>query len=487
MALNFRALLKVAGVLLLVMGGAMFLPLIVGLIYNEPTSVKSFLFVSIPCLIIGAALVFFIHIKNSQFRIRDGYLIVSICWALASLVGAIPFVISGAIPSYVDAVFETCSGLSTTGASILADIEALPQSMLFWRSFNHWIGGMGILLLAVALLPAMGMGGHFMVKAESPGPTLSKITPKVSDTAKMFYLLYSFYTVLEIILLLMGGMSLYDSMIHTFGSVGTGGFSNYNSGIAAFDSAYIDGVLTVFMFLSGTSYFLYFVAFRRGFGAFLRDGEFKLYVYIISGATLLIMLGLMGFGVVDTWFEAFRFGIFQVVSITTTTGFANADFALWPIFCQMILFLLFFVGGCSSSTAGGIKPIRLLVLFKLIKRTVGLKLHPSSVAPLKLDNRILPVEVPSGIAAFTFLYIVTFFAGGLIVSLDNVDLMTTFSAVGACLGNIGPGFGGIGPLSNYSFFSDGSKIVLSYLMIAGRLELFTVIILFTRKFWYPYG
>jgi trk system potassium uptake protein TrkH len=487
MDLNFRALAKIAGVLLLVLGGSMILPMVVGLIYREPSSVQAFLVVIVPCLVAGGSLAFFTKTTSRRFTIRDGYLIVSVSWALASLIGAVPFVVSGAIPSYVDAVFETCSGFSTTGASILPDIEALPQSMLFWRSFTHWIGGMGILILAIALLPAMGIGGQFLAKAESPGPTLSKMTPKMSDTAKMFYILYSIYTVAEILLLMFGGMSLFDACIHTFGTVGTGGFSSYNVGIMAFDSAYIDGVITVFMFLSGTSYFLYFLVLRRGPRAFLQDGEFKLYFSIVAVATLLVTLALWGFGVYDSPLEAFRHGIFQVVSIVTTTGFANADFVLWPVFCQMVLFLLFFVGGCSASTAGGIKPIRLLVLGKLVKRTIDLKLHPSSVTPLKLDNRILPVEVPAGIAAFTFLYLLLFFAGGILISLDNVDLMSTFSAAGACLGNIGPGFGAIGPLSNYSVFSDGSTIALSFLMITGRLELFTLIILFTKKFWYPYG
>lgn len=487
MDLNLRALTKVAGVLLLVLGSAMILPLIVGIIYHEPVSIRAFLIVIVPCLLAGGALAYFPKIKTRQFRIRDGYLIVSVSWISASLIGALPFVISGSIPSYVDAVFETCSGFSTTGASILTDIEALPQSMLFWRSFTHWIGGMGILILAIALLPAMGISGQFLAKAEAPGPTLSKLTPKISDTAKMFYILYSIYTVAEILLLMAGGMNLFDASIHTFGTVGTGGFSNYNYSVGFFESAYIDGIITLFMFLSGTSYFLYFLVLRRGPRAFFRDGEFKVYFSVVAVATGLIMAGLWGFGVYDTPFEAFRYGIFQVVSIVTTTGFSSADFVLWPTFCQMILFLLFFVGGCSASTAGGIKPIRLLILGKLVRRTVELKLHPSSVTPLKLDNRILPVEVPSGIAAFTFLYILLFFAGGILVSLDNVDLISSFSASGACLGNIGPGFGAIGPLSNYSIFSDGSTIVLSFLMIAGRLELFTVIILFTKKFWYPYG
>lgn len=487
MDLNLRALIKIAGVLLLVLGGAMILPLIVGLIYKEPVSVRAFLIVILPCLIAGGSLAYFPKTKTHKFRIRDGYLVVSVSWVLASFVGAIPFVISGSIPSYVDAVFETCSGFSTTGASILPDIEALSKSMLFWRSFTHWIGGMGILILAIAILPAMGIGSQFLAKAESPGPTLSRLTPKISDTAKMFYILYSIYTIAEIVLLMLGGMSLYDAAIHTFGTVGTGGFSNYNYSIGAFDSAYVDGVITLFMFLSGASYFLYFLVLRRGPKAFLQDGEFKVYFVITLAATLLVTLGLWGFGIYDSPLTAFRYGVFQVVSIVTTTGFSTTDFALWPTFCQMVLFLLFFVGGCSSSTAGGIKPVRHLVLGKLVRRTVELKLHPSSVTPLKLGNRILPVEVPSGIAAFTFLYILLFFAGGIVVSLDNVDFISSLSASGSCLGNIGPGFGQIGPLSNYSVFSDGSTMVLSFLMIVGRLELFTLIVLFTRKFWYPYG
>jgi len=487
MDLNLRALTKVAGLLLVVLGGSMMLPLIVGLLYHEPESVRAFIVVIVPCLLAGGVLILIPGRQKSRFSIRDGYLIVTVSWALASLIGAIPFVLSGAIPSYVDAVFETCSGLSTTGASILPDIESLSKSILFWRSFTHWIGGMGILILAVALLPTLGIGGQFLAKAESPGPSLSKVTPKISDTAKMFYLLYCVYTVLEVILLMFGGMNLYDALIHTFGTVGTGGFSNYNNSIAHFDSAYIDGVITIFMFLSGGSYFLYFLVFRRGVKAFIQDGEFKTYLLIVAMATLLVTLGLWGFGIYPSPLSAFRYGVFSVVSIVTTTGFANSDFVLWPTFCQMVLFLLFFVGGCSSSTAGGIKPIRLLVMGKLIKRTVGLKLHPNAVNPLKVNNRILPVEVASGIAAFTFLYILLFFIGGILVSFDNTDLMTAFSAVGSCLGNIGPGFGAVGPMSNYSLFSDGSTIVLSFLMITGRLELFTVIILFTKKFWYPYG
>lgn len=486
MDLNYRALVKITGVLLAVIGGALLLPALVALLYHETESFQVFLWVALPSIVTGGALVALVPVRSRTFRIREGYLIVAASWFLAALIGCLPFYLSGSIPNLIDAFFETSSGFTTTGASILPDIEALPQSMLFWRSFTHWIGGMGILVLAVALLPALGIGGQVLAKAESPGPTLSKLTPKISDTAKMFYLLYLAMTVFETILLMMGGMSLFDALIHTFGSVGTGGFSNYNLGVAAFNSAYLEGVITVFMFLSGVSYYLYFLSFRRGFGSFLHDGEFKVYFFVAAGCTLMLSVALYAYGTVATPFEAFRHGVFQTVSILTTTGFASADFVTWPIFCQMLLFLLFFVGGCSSSTAGGIKPVRILILGKILKRIVGMKLHPNVVAPLKLGNRILPVEVPSGIAAYTFLYLLLFMGGGVLLTLEDFDLMTCFSASGACLGNIGPGFGMIGPLSNYSGFSGGSTFLLSILMIAGRLELFTVIILFTRKFWNPY-
>lgn len=487
MDLNYRALLKIAGVLLAVIGVALMLPLVVALFYHETESVRAFLWVMVPSVLVGLGLVLGIRTRSRTFRIREGYLIVAASWILASFVGSLPLVISGAIPNPIDAFFEISSGFTTTGASILPDIEILPRSMLFWRSFTHWIGGMGILVLAVALLPALGIGGQVLAKAESPGPTLSKLTPKFSDTAKMFYLLYFALTVFESLLLLMGGMSFYDALVHTFATVGTGGFSPYNDGIAHFGSAYIEGVITVFMFLSGISYYLYFLAFRQGIGVFPKDGEFKLYFFVAAFCTLLLSVALFVSGAVETPFDAFRHGSFQTVSILTTTGFASADFVLWPTFCQMLLFLLFFIGGSSSSTAGGIKPIRILILGKLVKRTVGLKLHPNVIAPLKLGNRILPIEVPSGIAAFTFLYLLLFMGGGILLTLDGHDLMTCFSAAGACLGNIGPGFGQIGPLANYSLFSDGPTLFLSFLMIVGRLELFTVIILFTKKFWNPYN
>lgn len=487
MDLNLRVLNQVTGILLLVSGCSMILPALVAVIYGETSCLLAFVKVLIPSVLTGAILVIFARPKNVHMRMRDGFLIVSVCWLLLSLIGALPFVISGSIPNYIDAFFETCSGYSTTGATILTDIESLPRSMLFWRSFTHWIGGMGVLVLAVALLPALGIGGQFIAKAESPGPTLSKLTPKISDTARLFYILYLVFTVIEIILLLMGGVNIYDACIHTFGTVGTGGFSSYNAGVAAFDSLYVEIILTIFMFVSGASYYLYFLALQNGVRNFLRDSEFKLYFLIFAVSSVLIAAALLLDGNYATFGEALRYSSFQSVSILTTTGFATADYIFWPTFCQIMLLLLFFIGGCSSSTAGGIKVIRIFVLMKLIKRTIGMKLHPSAVVTVKVNgNKILPGDTVSGIASFVFLYICLIFAGSILLSLENIDLLTCFSATASCLGNIGPAFGEAGPMLNYNFFSEGSKLLLSFMMIAGRLELFTLIMLFSRKFWNPY-
>jgi len=486
MDLNLRALHKVAGILLLVIGCSMLLPAAVGVIYGEFSSARTFTEIIIPSVLLGIVLIKRIHTSHKRFRIRDGFIVVSLCWILASVIGALPFVVSGCIPHFVDAFFETCSGFSTTGASILTDVEALPKSMLFWRSFTHWIGGMGILVLAVALLPALGVGGQFLAKAESPGPTLSKTSPKISDTAKMFYTMYLVYTFAEIILLCIGGMNLYDASVHTFATVGTGGFSTYSDGISAFDSAYIDGVITVFMFLSGTSYYFYFLLLNNGPKQLLHDSEFKLYFIIAAGSSVLIAIGLMAGGEYENFGQAFRYASFQAVSILTTTGFATANYVFWPTICQMILFMLCFIGGCSASTAGGLKVIRVSVILKLIKRTTALKLHPNAVVTVKTNDKLLPSDTVSNIASFAFLYMSLFFSGGLLLSLEGFDLMTCFSASASCLGNIGPGFGDVGPVLNYSIFSDAGKILLSFLMIAGRLELFTLLMLFSRKFWNPY-
>ncbi len=488
MDLHLRVHLKIMGMLFIVLGIAMVFPAIVGIIYGESETVYSFLAVSFFAIFAGFSVLFFVGDpkERKKFKLRDGLLIVSETWLIASLIGALPFYISGSIPSFVDAFFETASGLSTTGASILSDIEALPKSMLFWRTFTHWIGGMGIIVLAVAILPALGIGGQFIMQAETTGPTLSKVLPKIKDTAKVLYILYFSLTVLETLLLWAGGMSAFDAICHSFATVGTGGFANYNAGLGHFDSAYIDGVVTLFMFICGASFSLHFLAFSKGPKIYFKDSEFKGYFFIVLVITIVLTFYLFSFGTYSQLAESFRYSVFQVVSIVTTTGFATTDYILWPMFAQFLLLLLFFTGACSSSTAGGIKIIRILVMGKFIQRTTALKLHPNHIATIKLDGKPVSNETVSNITSLIMLYFLTLAIGTILVSFDGHDLVTTFTAVASSVGNVGPGFNDVGPMFNYGDFSDFSKIVLSLLMIAGRLEIYTFFMLLSTKFWNPY-
>src|SRR5665648_530109 len=472
MDLNWNVIFRVTGALFIVIGFSMIPAMIVSAIYTEPDIIEAFIKTIIPSILFGGLLILLNKQKEGRTKVRDGYIIVALCWILASCVAAAPFVISGEIANPIDAFFETCSGFSTTGASILTDVEAMSKGLLFWRSFTHWLGGMGILIFAIALLPNLGISGQAIAKAETPGPTLDKLTPKLSDTAKMLYLLYLCFTATETILLMFGGLSPFDSLVHTFGTVGTGGFSSYNDSIAHFDSAYVDIVISIFMILSGVNFNLYFIIIRQ-------------YLAIIGTSTLLIGIYLYVAGDINNIWTSFRYSLFQTATIISTTGFVTTDFYLWPTFCKMLLLLLMFVGACSCSTGGGVKVIRILVILKLIKRGVSLKLHPNAFVSLKMNNKPLPVDTVSAIASFVFLYIFTIFAGTIIVSIDDFSLLTNFSAVVACLGNIGPGFDLVGPVMNYSIFSNVSKLLLSFIMLAGRLELFTIFLLLTPRFWNP--
>lgn len=483
MTVNFNGVVRMMGILLLVLGLCLVPSLIVAIIYHEMLSLKCFAFTIIPCVTLGFILIKSFRPSLIKLKARDGFLIVSLCWLVASLIGAIPFYISGAIPNYIDAFFETCSGFSTTGSSILSDIEGLPKSMLFWRSFTHWLGGMGIIVLAMALLPSIGVGGQLIASAETPGPTLDKIAPRFSDTARRLYLVYLFFTILETLLLLLGGMNLYDSLVHTFGTVGTGGFSSYGDSIAHFDSPYLQWVIILFMLLCGINFNLYFVLARKGLRSMLKDSELRLYLLIIAAVSVLIGMNLMFTGEYHDIEEGARTSVFQVVSIITTTGYATADYDIWPTFSKMLIFLLMLVGACSSSTGGGVKIIRILISLKLIRRGVSLKLHPRRVITVTLGGKEVPQEVSTNIANFVFFYIFVVFAGAFIISFNGFDLMTTISSVITCLGNIGPGFSTIGPVMNFSVFSGFSKLILSLLMIAGRLELFTFFMLFSPHYW----
>ena len=485
MDLNLRMLIRIGGILFLVMGCTMFLPIAVGLYYKEIASACAFLYVAIPSLLAGLLILKLVHTKNKSMKIRDGILVVSLSWFFCALLGCLPFIISGSIPHPIDAFFETCSGFSTTGFSIIDNVEILPKSTLFWRSFTHWLGGMGILVFAVALLPALGISGQTIASFEAPGPILSKLTPKMSDTARMLYILYFSFTILETILLMLGGMSLFDAVCHSFSTLGTGGFGNYNNSIAHFDSPYIDGVISLFMFMSSINFNLYFILFTKGLFSMFRDEELRLYTGVTVTTISLIVISLSFSGGMRI-FKAIRYAVFQLMSLLSTTGFKTYDYSLWPTFAQMLLLLVFFIGGCSSSTGGGIKAIRILVLLKLVKRSIALRLHPRAVINVKINGELATTDTVSNIANFLFLYITLILMGAFAVSFDGYDIMTNFSVAASCLGNIGQGFGELTSASSLDFFSYPSKLILSFLMIAGRLEVFPLFMLFSKKFWKPY-
>ncbi len=485
MNLSLRSVCHITGLVLLVIGLSMLPSLAAAGIYQEVPALLAFLATVLFSAVTGTLLLRFGQKSTSRLKVRDGFLIVTLCWIVSTLLGAVPFMLSGSIPNFFDAFFESCSGFSTTGASILTDVESLPKSILFWRSFTHWIGGMGILIFAIALMPSLGINGQNIAVSEAPGPTLDKITPKMSDTAKALYGTYAIFTVAETILLMFGGMNLFEALTHTFGSVGTGGFGIYNNSVAHFDSVYIDLVISVFMILSGANFNLYYMSLKKGIRELLTDSEFRFYLLIIAVTTLLISLNLYFCGVYENLGKSAQFSLFQVSSILTTTGFATTDFNLWPTFSKMLLLMLMFIGGCSSSTGGGVKVVRILVLLKLIKRGIATRLHPNAVVTVKLNNQTVPADTVTAIANHAFLYIAVVFISTLLITLNNFDLVTSFTSVLTCIGNIGPGFELVGPASNFSFYAAPSKLLLSFLMLAGRLELFTLFILLTPRFWNP--
>ncbi len=484
MTVNLGSVVRVIGVLFIVLGVCMMPSLAVAIIYKEFTSAVSFAVTAVPCVLAGLLITKKLKPEKIKMKARDGYLFVTLAWLLASVIGGVPLVISGNIPSPADAFFEMCSGFSTTGSTILTDVEALSKSMLFWRSFTHWLGGMGIIVFAAALLPSIGVSGQMIASAETPGPTFDKLSAKYSDTAKSLYILYFGITLVQTVLLMFGGVTLYDSLVHTFGTVGTGGFSVYNNSIGHYDSAYVEWVITIFMLLCGINFNLYFLIPRGGLKSFFADEELRFYLLMVFGSIGLITICLMTQGDYDSLSEGIRDSAFHVSSVVTTTGYATMDYdTMWPTFAKMILLILTITGACSSSTGGGVKMIRIVVALKFAKRGFSRKLHPNRVADITLNGRGLEQTVVTNIINFIMFYILVLMGGTLIVCVDGFDLVTTFSAVLTCLGNVGPGFNLVGPVLNFSIFSDFSKVILGLIMIAGRLELFTFFILFSPKYW----
>ncbi len=482
--MKVKTVLHVLSVLMLIISLFIFLSALVALYYREFSSVFAFL-KTLLIVVPLSLLVYFMtwKSKNGVLGTREGFLLVSSSWITASLAGALPFTFDHEIPGYTDAFFETMSGFTTTGASILTDIEGLSHGMLFWRSMTHWLGGMGIVVLTVALLPLLGIGGTQLLRAEAPGPSLDKITPKITQNAKILWLIYVGFTFVEIVLLMFGGMSLFDASTHTFGTMATGGFSTRAASVGAFDSAFIHIVITVFMVLAGMNFNLYYKILSGNFRGFFRDTEMKVYISIFLVVTLLISINLLG--TYGSFGKSLQYAGFQAASILTTTGYATADYSLWPAFSQNALFFLMFVGGCSGSTGGGLKVIRIVTLFKLAIHEMKQMIYPSGVFRLRMNGIVMKKDIVYPIAGFFFLYFLLLLAVTLSVSSGGYSIITSFSTALATLGNIGPGFGKIGPAFNYSFFPGYIKWILSVAMMLGRLEIYTVLILITPKFWRP--
>ena len=477
--MNYSMIFFIIGWVFIIEAALMAPSALVAVLYSE-RSIWAFAAAIGLCLLLGVPLVRK-QPANKVFYAKEGCVTVALSWIVMSLMGALPFVFSGVIPSIVDAMFETVSGFTTTGASILKDVEVLPRCMLFWTSFTRWIGGMGVLVFLLCLLPMSG-GGYSMnlMKAESPGPSVSKLVPKVRSTAKLLYGLYVALSLLELALLLLGSMPLFDALCTTFGTAGTGGFGIKNSSIGEY-SAYIQSIVTIFMILFGINFNVYFLLYMRKPKEALRCEEAGWYLAIIAVSTLIITVFIRNS--FPDLVTAFRHAAFQVGSIITTTGFSTVDFNVWPAVPRAILVLLMFIGACAGSTGGGIKVSRIVLLFRTMTREIGQIIHPHMVKKLKFEGRVVGQEVLRSVNAFMVAYVLIFAVSTLFVCLDGFDLVTSFTAVAATLNNIGPGLEMVGPIGNFSCFSDLSKIVLIFDMLAGRLEIFPLLVLFFRDTW----
>ena len=454
-------------------------PVLVAVIYQEKCGIVFLIPIVILCLlfwVVGRK-----RPEHGQIYGKEGMVIVALAWILWSLFGAMPFTLSGYIPSYVDAFFETVSGFTTTGSSIIPDVEVLPHCLLFWRSFTHWIGGMGVLVFVLVVTSLDRKNSMHLMRAEVPGPEKDKLVPKAMSTARILYGMYLTLTVIEMVFLVIGGMNLFDSMIFSFGSAGTGGFSNYADSVAHFNSAYIDGVITVFCALFGVNFALFYFMILGDFKSILKNEELRTYILLIAGATAAIMLNIHS--LYPTIGKSFRYAVFQVVTVITTTGYSTADFAQWPMFSKAVLMMLTVIGACASSTGGGIKVSRLLVGIKCVKREIVQLAHPKSVGIIRIGGKKVSSDVLRTIYIYFIAYVGILIGSVVLVSLDNFDFETSFSAVLTTLGNVGPGMAKVGPMGNFAEFSPLSKLILCFDMLAGRLEIFPFLVLFTAPAW----
>ena len=477
--MNYAMVLYILGYICNVEALLMLLPLGVGLLYGE--SVGDTFGLTIVLLFAVGAVLTRKRPKKQTFYAKEGFVTVSLCWIVMSLFGALPLSLSGEVGSYVDCFFEIVSGFTTTGASVVANVEILSQNILFWRSFTHWIGGMGVLVFVLMVLPMAGQSSIHLMRAESPGPIVGKFVPKLRSTAILLYGIYMLLTVILIILLMLGGMSLFDSLIFSFGTAGTGGFANYAASVGYFGSAYIDWVITIFMILFGVNFNVYYMLFFGHFLQGLKNEEMRWYLGIIAVSTAIVTLNISH--LYDSPLTALRYAAFQVSTIITTTGYATTDFALWPVLSHVVLLLLMIAGACAGSTGGGIKSSRIIISVKSAWQELRHLIHPRTVTRVRLDGRPVEEETRSTVGSFLTLYALIVAFSVLLLSVEGYDFNTTLSAVLACFNNVGPGIGLVGPMGNYGFFTPFSKLLLSFDMLLGRLEIFPMLVLFSPSVW----
>ncbi len=476
--MNYKIIRYIVGWVLNFEAACLLLPLLCAAVYGEKELI-AFALCSLICAVCGAVLTIK-KPKNKAMYSKEGYVIVALSWFVISLFGCIPFMLSGAIPRFINALFETVSGFTTTGASILNDVESLPRSVLFWRSFTHWIGGMGVLVFLVAILPLSGGSNLYLIKAESPGPSVNKLVPKVRSTAKILYGFYIMLTVLEVVFLLAGGMSIFDSLTTSFGTAGTGGLGIKNDSIASF-TPYSQWVVAAFMMLFGIDFSVYYLLIVKHITGVLRSEEFKVYIGIVLTAIVLLCVNCHSY--FSNFGDLLRHTAFQTTSLISTTGYGTVDFDKWPEFSKTILLMLMFSGACAGSTGGGIKVSRLVILFKSIVKEIKIAAMPKSTHKITMNGKTVEHETVRAINVFMMAYLFIAVSSLLLISIDGHGFTTNFTAVIASLNNIGPGFADVGPTKNFAFYSTFSKIVLIFDMLAGRLEIFPMLVLFSPYTW----
>ncbi len=477
--MNFRIITYILGWVLIIESAFLMMPFIVDLYYGE-NAAMAFLLSALLAAVIGLILIIK-KPKNTIFFVKEGFVAVALCWIVLSIFGSLPFVFSGDIPNFIDALFETVSGFTTTGSSILSDVEALSHACLFWRSFTHWIGGMGVLVFLLAVLPMAGGSQMHLMRAESPGPSVSKLVPKTQYTAIILYGIYIILTIVQFFLLFIGGMPAFDSLTITFGTAGTGGFGIRNDSIAGY-SAYSQWIIGIFMVLFGVNFNVYFLILLKRFKQAISNEELRAYLSIVFAATAIIAINIYHSGALTE--GSIRHSFFQVASIITTTGYATADFELWPALSQILLVLLMFIGASAGSTGGGIKVSRILLLFKRAKQEIRHYFYPKRVTKIHLDGKVVDSEIIHTTSAYLITYVFIFAISVLLISFDSPDTTTAFTAVAATVNNIGPGLSHVGPTDNFGFFSGFSKVVLIFDMLIGRLELFPMLMLFNPHVWF---